>query len=271
MNKYLLVASLFFCNIFLANEETITTEATSEIVLTVENASTELTETTTSEVETSTSETENVIASEFTSTSVVFDFVMELETLTEDWINLINSTKTLITRCENSQEDTTEATLNLAQAIYRHAVSSENNAHGALCASLYETDSNDVNSVIECSAPNYVAIRLVVTRNNDTNPSLWAIFQKMVQAVLAALQVTQTVATELAEAAEFAQEEIQAIETALESAEAANQDGATANQENPIVTISNTVQELLALAKEDNNQSVSTRLYINAVTNNTAE
>lgn len=273
MNRYLLVASLFFCNIFSANDEILTTESTTEIVATTfENAYTELAETATTEVETVIAETENVIASEFASTSVVFDFVMELETLTQDWLHFINSTRTLITRCQNSEEEnSTEATLHLAQAIYKHAVSNENNAHGNLCISLYETDSNDVSSEIESIAPHYIAFRLVVARNNDSNPALWTIFQKMVQAVLAALQATQTTATEIAQAAELAQEEIQAIEASVETAEAAIQNNDATSQENLIATISSTVQELLTLAKEDNNKSVSTRLYINAVTNNTAE
>lgn len=254
MNKYLLIASLFFCSNFSANEEVVTTEPTTEVT------------------ETITTEIENSSNLESDSTSIVFDFVMELESLTEDWTDLINSTRTLITRCQNLEEENNlEAALHVAQAVYAHAVSAENNAHGNLCISLYETDSNDVTSTIESAAPHYIAFRLVVARNNDSNSALWTTFQNMVQTVLATLQATQSAATQIAQAAELVQEEIQEIEEVVENVQAAMQDNDSTNQENFVVTISNAVQELFTLIKEDNNKSFSTRLYISAATNNTAE
>lgn len=297
MNKYLLITSLFFCNVFFANEESITTEPATEIFATTETISADIEESIkisvseseatlekTVEIQTEDALAENNSASEFKPTSFVFDFVMELENLTEDWTSLIDSTNELVSRCQDTKKDIVDTALNLAQEIYKHAISKSNNAHGILSASLYESDNDDIKSEIISTASNYITIRLILTRNNENNSSLWATFQDIVQAALEALQSIQSTTSETDQTEEVTQEEIQIIEAtnisneaiideetaeSTESNQAAEQVNVT-TQESPITIISNTVQEILALARQDDNNSVSTRLYINSATKNTA-
>lgn len=334
MNRYLLTASLFLCNIFTASHEAPLTEVATEVVLVeteattedqeiiaamqlateeiiaekpsviVESASAENEEETTcpeviatesveteataaeeteavfiekpeelnatQEAQSIVTETENaaIIVEEteaavaqaeeaavlaFEPSSFIFDFIMELESLTPDWASLINYTEALISRCQNSQEENSiEETLNLVQAIYAHAISSENNAHGSLSSSLYATiDNTRADAEIESHASNFIAIRLAITRNNDSNPELWLALQKIVATVQNALQSMQAAETTQAE-----ENEIETTEPTI--------------NESPVFMISKTAQELLALVKEDKNNSVSTNLYISATTNNTA-
>ncbi len=266
MNKNLLLSSLFLFQICAANDisvESQTEETTlqcyevtpeANIVVTecaTAQATTEVTteDVTVAEEEAVTTESEESAISEFLPMSLVFDFIMELDSLNDFWLNLMNSTKELNSRCANHEVDSSAEALKLVQTIHNYATSSENNIHGSLCSSLSEIASSDRNPSPESQAPHYIAIRLTFTQDNNNNPELWTAMQATIPAL---------------------QETLEALEAVTESeeTEAAEQ---PAQQENFITIITNAVNQLIAFADADNNDSVSKNVMIIANTNNTVE
>lgn len=274
MNKCLIFLSLFSFSFCSANQDTTaeiiapdqivvssteleTTPAQAEDVSQVVETTETLVDQEIENTSLFTEDSENIVAEEFVPTALVFDFVMELETATEDWVSLINSAKTFYSRYSNSQEKNIQESLRLAQTIYNHAISEENTAHGSLCASLYESDNATIGNAIECASENYVSIRLAIVRNNQINPELWEKLQHIVQSVQTILQASQTTSEQVAQDVQIAQDEIQTAEAI--------------QQQDPIVTITTAIQTLFSLAESDNTNSVSTFLHVNTAMNNQAE
>lgn len=259
MNKNLLLSSLFLFQICAASDISVESQAEgtalqcSEIASNADIIATECENENNSENSPSSTEIEYQAAtSEFSPMSLVFDFVMELDSLNDAWSNLINSVKELNTRCDNQDADNSTEALKLVQAIHNYATSAENNVHGSISSSLSEVTSSELNASSESKAPHHIAIRLVFTQENNNNPELWIAMQAIIPALQESLEDLED------------QEELAKEEQESQASEAVE-------KENFMSIITNAVNQLIAFVHADNNNSVSQTVIITASTNNAAE
>lgn len=201
MIKNLFLASLFLYNICSAREPSTTT---------VEQ-----------------NETQNKISS-----AVYFDFVLELDSANDGWLALINEAKNLAQIAPNlSMNDCIGETFKLIHAV-KHETATQNDSdiHGSLSMSLSTHNSlEDINSFEDIAAPHHIAIRLMVSRNNENDLALW--------------------------------ENIETIVAELQNSLSSTEEGAEGNA---IEAICNAVSELTALISENDGDSISPYLYISA-------
>jgi len=207
MNKVIALASLFLFNICAAQEESLAlsaecnesisseiTESTELIASEVANTQTEceaalvdvtsdvaaienVEETAVTDFEICPTESQEIATcEEITTSSLIFDFIAELESLDGDWADFFTTAKTMNSRCAEDKVNTQEA-LNLALAIYDYASQLENKGLGIISASLYET--NNFQETLKTSAPNSISIRFTVVRTNESHPELWAAMQEL--------------------------------------------------------------------------------------------
>lgn len=200
MNKKLFLASLFLYNICSASEPSTTT-------------------------------VEQNVTQNKTSSAVSFDFVLELDSANDGWLALINEAKNLAQIAPNlPMNDCIRETLKLIHAVeHETATQNDSDIHGSLSMSLYTHDSlEDINS-FENIAPHHIAIRLMVSRNNENDLALW--------------------------------ENIETIVAELQNSVSSTEEGAEGNA---IEAICNAVSELTALISENDGDSISPYLYISA-------
>ena len=159
MQKTLFLSSLFLFNLCTAQDETAT--APEQTLTITSNAAT---------------------------SSIVFDFVLELDSLNESWTAIINKAKTIIPNETESSKieflDCLKETLQLTKTIQDKILNNEDNSnvHGSLKSSVTELENFDINKQPELSEPNFVIIRYVITKYDKTDSQLWTLLQNIIKA-----------------------------------------------------------------------------------------